>query len=146
MPPPLGTVLLYAADGLSVGNRGFSRSRRPRTPERAVWVPVFRQLVESPDGIQMLRGLAEAGLRAWGSPSDYYLCLDAAFRYPSFRALAIAALEDFADTARERFALPEPPPHPPAADTRPRPEKPRPKPPGPGGLRASSRKPRVEPK
>ena len=139
MPPPLGTVLLYAADGLSVWNRDLSRSRRPRTPERAVWVPMFRQLTESVEGLRTLKALAKTGMRGRNCPEVYFECLDAAFRDVSFRALAIAALEDFADTARERFALPEPPRHPPATDTRPRPE---PAKPGPAGPRRPGPRPR----
>src|SRR5579863_5399569 len=101
LPPPVGVILLYAADGLSVWNRSFSRSRRPRTPERAIWVPMFRQLTESPEGLRTLKALVEAGMRGWGCPEVYLACVDAAFRDIGFRARAIAALEDFADTARE---------------------------------------------
>jgi hypothetical protein len=146
LPPPLGAILKYAADGLSVGNRDFSRSWRPYTPERAVWVPVFRQLVESPKGLRTLKALAEAGMRARNCPPVYLECLDAAFRDPGFRALAIAALEDFADTARERFTIPAPPLHPSSAvHHHPHPEPSAPKPRPPSGPRPGSRKPPFNP-
>lgn len=131
LPAPLATILLYAADGMSVRSNYLSRAGRPRTPERAVWVPYFRQLLETPEGVRMLRALAEAGMRGWDCPPVYFDCLDAAFRGLGFRARAIAALEDFADTARERVTIPEPPYRPPAADIRPRPERRKPGSPGP---------------
>jgi hypothetical protein len=147
LPPPVGVILLYAADGLSVWNRSFSRSRRPRTPERAIWVPMFRQLTESPEGLRTLKALAEAGMRGWGCPEVYLACVDAAFRDIGFRARAIAALEDFADTARERFTVPEPPRHPPAAaDIRPRPETAKPGPAGPTRPGPRPRGPRFGPR
>lgn len=46
-------------------------------------------------------------MRAWHCPNVYLECLDAAFRDIGFRARAIGALENFAATARERFAIPE---------------------------------------
>ena len=145
LPPPVGIILLYAADGLSVWNRQFSRSGRPRTPERAVWVPMFRQLTESHEGLRTLKTLAVAGMRGWGCPEVYPACLDAAFRDIGFRARAIAALDDFADTARERFTIPEPPRHPPAANTRPRRETAKPGPVGPTRPRPRPRGPRFGP-
>jgi hypothetical protein len=101
---------------------------------------MFRQLTESTEGLRMLKALAEEGMRGWDCPDVYLDCLDTAFRDISFRALAIAALEDFADTARERFTLPEPPRHPPAADIRPRPEKAKPEPAGPSRPRPHTRR------
>ena len=129
LTPPAATILLYAADGLSVGNKHFSVSGRPKTPNRSEWVPMFRTLVNSPEGIQTLQTLAEIGMKAWDCPSDTLDCLKAAFRDITIRALLIASLENFADTAREKvvFDLPQParpyppPPQPPS----PKPERPR---------------------
>ena len=121
LPPPVGTILLFAADGLSVRKREFSSSGKPRPPERNVWVPKLWQYLESPEGLRTLKELAEAGIRGGNYPDVYLECVDAAFRDPRFYKLAITALEEFADTARERFALPEPTQHA-AAGPRPRPE------------------------
>jgi hypothetical protein len=145
LPPPVATILLYAADGLSVWNRRFTVSGRPRTPERAGWAPMFRLLIESHEGVRTLKTLAETGMRGWGCPDVYLDCLDAAFRDIGFRARAIAVLEELADTARERFTLPEPPPRPPGADIRPRPEAPKPRPGGPSRPRPRPRGPRPSP-
>lgn len=109
LPAPAGVILLYAADGLAVWCHRFSRVGRPRTPERSIWVPMFWVLARSPDGLQTLKALAEAGMRAWHCPPVYLDCLRAAFSEVSFPGRAIAALEDLADTARERIALPLPP-------------------------------------
>lgn len=148
LPPPLGVLLWYAANGLSVAADGPIRAQRPHTPEVSVWAGPFREFVESRAGLRKLKGLAETGMRALGAPPDYFLCLDSAFRYPSFRALAIAALQDYADTAREPYTLPEPPRHPPAADIRLRPERSEPKPKlgGPARPRRRPRRQRFEPK
>lgn len=124
---PLATVLLYAADGLAVWNQSLSRAGRPRMPERAVWVPMFRQLVESSDGVRTLKSLAEAGLQGWGCPDVYFECLDAAFRELGLKGRIIALLDELAATARDRFVMLEPPHHPPAADIRPRPQKEKPR-------------------
>lgn len=143
--PPVGTILLYAADGLSIWNRRFSLSGRPRTPERAVWVPMFRQLTDSHEGLRTLKALAETGMRGWGCPDVYLDCLDVALRDIGFRARAIAVLAELADTARERFTLPEAPRHPPAADNRPRPESPKPGSPAPSRPRRQPHGPRFTP-
>jgi len=119
LPPPVAAILFYAAEGLSVWNRRFSPAGRPRTPERAGWCQMFRLLIESPEGLRTLRNLAMSGMLGWDCPKVYIECLDAAFRDISFKARAIAALEDLADTARERFVLPEPPRQAPAGDIRP---------------------------
>jgi hypothetical protein len=146
LPSPLATILLYAADGLSVWNRRLSRAGRPRTPERAECLGTFRHLVGSPQGRRTLKDLVVAGMRGWDCPADYLECADAAFREIGFEARAIAALEEMADTARERFTLPEPPRHPPAAETRPRPEFRRNMKPSPAGPGPGPRRPRLDPK
>jgi hypothetical protein len=67
---------------------------------------MFRQLTESTEGLRMLKALAEEGMRGWDCPDVYLDCLDTAFRDISFRALAIAALEDFADTSPRALHAP----------------------------------------
>jgi hypothetical protein len=126
LPPPAGTILLYAADGLSSWKGHLSPAGKPRTPSRSLWVPMFRQLVESREGLVTLRALAEEGMRAWECPPTMVRCLEYALRDITFRALSIAALQDFAETAREKVTLPgsEPPPYPPPPKPRPRPERP----------------------
>lgn len=128
LPPPAATILLYAADGLSVWRKNFSPSGNPRTPERIIWVPMFRELVKSPEGLRTLRKLAETGMQAWRCPPDTVNCLKDAFHDITIRALMLATLEHFAETARERVLLTVPPPprpYPsPARPTPPRPERP----------------------
>jgi hypothetical protein len=129
-PPPLGIILKYAADGFSVWNGRFLPSGRPWTPPPIDYAGMLRQLIESREGRRTLRLLTEAGMRGWGCLEYYRDALDGAFSHVSFRALAIAALEDLARTAPKPFTLPEPPPRPPANDIRPGPE---PSKPGAGG-------------
>ncbi len=145
LPPPLEVILKYAADGLSVWNGRFLPSGRPWTPPPIDYAGMFRLLVESREGRRTLRLLTEAGMRGWGCLDHYRDSLDGAFGHVSFRALAIAALEDFARTARKRFTLPEPPPRPPANDTRPGPEPTKPGPAGPNRPRPRPRRPRFSP-
>lgn len=126
LPPPVGTILLYAADGLSSRRNDLTPAGKPRTPSRSHWVPMFRQLVDSDEGLLTLHDLADAGMRAWLCPSTIVTCLDDAFRDITFRALSIAALQHFADTAREKVTLsgPEKPrQHTPPEKPRPRPER-----------------------
>lgn len=120
LPPPAGTILLYAADGLSAWKNRLSAYLRPRTPNRAEWVPMFRQLVDSHEGLRTLQSLAEAGMRAWRCPKSALDSLRAAFRDMTLRSLMIVALEKFAATAREKVSLPDasnpsPPASPPLA-------------------------------
>ena len=126
LPPPAGTILLYAADGLSSWRGHLSPAGKPCTPNRSHWVPMFRQLVDSDEGMQTLRTLAEAGMRAWNCPPGIVGCLGDAFCDITFRALSIAALQNFAETAREKVVLPgsEPPQYPVATKNRPKPEQP----------------------
>jgi hypothetical protein len=132
LPPPAATILLYAADGLSVWRKNFSPSGNPRTPERVVWVSMFHELVKSPEGLRTLHKLAESGMRAWRCSPATVDCLKDAFHDITIRALMLATLEDFAATAREKIVLrvheptrQSPPPNPPPK-ARPQPQSPRP--------------------
>jgi len=131
LPPPVATILLYAADGLSVRMGRFSPSGRPRTPERIEWAAHFRKLVESAEGLEALKSLAAEGMEAWGCSAIALWCLNGAFRDITFRARAIAVLEELADTARERFSLSSPSVYPAAPSRRPRPENGSPRSPSP---------------
>ena len=121
LPPPARTILLYAADGLASKNGNLSPAGKPRAPARSVWVPMFRRLVDSDEGMQTILSLAQAGMRAWNCPTTMVKCLGGAFNDITFRALSIAALQNFAETAGEKIVLPSPekphraPPRSPAA-------------------------------
>jgi hypothetical protein len=123
LPPPVATILFYASDGLAVRARNFSPSGRPRTPERIQWAEHFRKLVETAEGLEALKSLAAEGMQAWGCSAIVLGCLDAAFRDVTFRARAIAVLEELADTARERFSLSSPAIYPPEPNRQARPNK-----------------------
>lgn len=107
LPPPAGTILLYAADGLSSRQGDLSPAGRPRTPKRSIWVPMFRLYIDSENGLGTLHSLAEDGMRAWDCSPDQVNSLSDAFEDITFRALSIAALEHFAATAHEKVLMPE---------------------------------------
>ena len=142
LPAPVATILLYAADGWALRHQMLSHTGKPRTPERAIWVPLFRQLAETHEGMRELKEFAAAGMRGWNCPAAYLECLDAAFRDTGFRARTIATLQNFADTAREKFPLPEPVP---VATPTVRPDTAKAKPPAPRQARRSKRPPGLEP-
>lgn len=126
LPPPASTILLYAADGLSVWRKNLNAAGFPRTPNRADWVPMFRQLVDSEEGMETLQNLALAGMEAWKCPSSQIQCLNDAFRDITFRALSIAALQRFFDTTAEKIVFPEPvkrQPYPATQQAAPKPER-----------------------
>ena len=105
LPPPAGTILLYAADGLSSRQGDLSPAGRPLTPKRSIWVPMFRDYIDSEDGLGILYILAEEGMRAWGCTPDQVNSLSGAFEDITFKAQSIAALEHFAATAHEKVVL-----------------------------------------
>jgi hypothetical protein len=108
LPPPVGTILLYAADGLSVRNGNLNAAGRPRTPKRSIWVPMFRNLIDTDEGLGTLYSLAEDGMRAWACSPDQVNSLNDAFMDITFRALSIAALEHLVATAHEPVVMQEP--------------------------------------
>jgi hypothetical protein len=107
LPPPAGTILLYAADGLSAKRGDLSPAGRPRTPRRSIWVPLFRDYIETDEGLGTLHSLAKDGMTAWDCSPDQLDSLVDAFADISFRALSVAALEHFAATAHEKVLMPE---------------------------------------
>lgn len=127
LPPPVKIILLYAADGLSVWKDRYNKVGRPRTPSRSHWVPMFRQLVETYEGLRILQKLAETGMKAWGCKPDAFCCTRYAFKDVTFRSLVIAALENFAETAQEQHKIHMPKPAPTAYPEEPE-ETPRPEP------------------
>ncbi len=127
LPPPSATILLYAADGLAawknhIGPKGF-----PKMPERAIWVPMFRELVNSEEGMHTLHALTRTGMQAWRCSPDNINSLKSAFRDITLRALLIASLDDYADTGFIRILMPPPPSRPQQPALAPRPESPKPK-------------------
>jgi hypothetical protein len=108
LPPPAGTILLYAADGLSVRQGDLSPAGRPRTPKRSTWVPLFREHLDTDEGTDTLYSLAEDGMRAWDCSPDQMNGLRRAFEDITFRALSLAALEYFAATAPTPITLKSP--------------------------------------
>ena len=125
LPPPAGTILLYAADGLASQQGHLSPAGKPQMPSRCEWVPMFRELIDSKEGLSKLHDLARAGMVAWNCPPGMIACLDDAFCDITFRALSISALEDFAETARAKVVLSVPTPRSPQpSDHRPRAERP----------------------
>jgi hypothetical protein len=105
LPPPAETILLYAADGLSMRQGHLSPAGRPKPLKRSSWVPLFYRLIKSPRGLRMLHALAESGMRAWDCSNDMLDSLDGAFEDITFRSLSHAALEHYAATASERIDL-----------------------------------------
>jgi len=128
LSPPTATLLLYAADGLSVWKKQLSPKGFPRTPERDIWVPMFHELVKSDEGMKTLHNLTKIGMKAWRCPPDTVNSLKAAFNDVTIRALMIASLEYFAATARMKVILAAPPPPrpypPPQRPLTPKPEQP----------------------
>ncbi len=126
LPPPVKIILLYAADGLSVWKDRYNKVGRPRTPSRSHWVLMFRQLVETYEGLRILQKLAETGMKAWGCKPDAFCCARCAFKDVTFRSHIIGALEDFAETAQEQHKIhlpkPAPTPYPEEPEETPRPE------------------------
>ena len=109
LAPPSATILLYAADGLSVWKKEFSKAGFPRTPERAIWVPMFRELLNSDEGVRTLHSLTRTGMKAWRCPPDSVNSLKAAFHDITLRVLMLATLEDYADTGFVQVLLPPAP-------------------------------------
>ena len=127
LPPPSATILLYAADGLSVWKKRLSPKGFPQMPERAIWVPMFRELVNSEEGMHTLHSLARSGMLAWRCSPDNIHSLKSAFRDITLRALIIGTLEDYADTGSIRVLMPPPPSRPQPPTLAARPESPKPK-------------------
>jgi len=68
---------------------------------------MFFQLAQSSEGMRTLQALATDGMKAWGCSEIALNCLSDAFRDLRIRTQILSALENFADTARVRFKLPE---------------------------------------
>jgi len=128
LPPPSATILLYAADGLAVWKKHLGPKGFPRMPERAIWVPMFRELVNSEEGMHTLHTLARSGMQAWRCSPDNIKTLKSAFRDITLRALLIASLDDYADTGFIRVLMRPLPSRPQQPALTPRPESPKAKP------------------
>jgi hypothetical protein len=66
---------------------------------------MFRDYIDSEEGLGTLYILAEEGMRAWGCTPDQVNSLSGAFEDITFKAQSIAALEHFAATAHEKVVL-----------------------------------------
>jgi hypothetical protein len=93
LPPPVHILLAYAADGWAAENWQLNPSGRPRHPEAAQWLPVARSLLTKPDGLDRLRGLALAGMAAWGVHASIMDCVVPAFAAPDFAVRLARHLE-----------------------------------------------------
>lgn len=106
LPPPVETILIYAAYGWAAANGFKARSGRPKLPERDVWLPLFAALAEHDTGKRELARYARLGLAAWNVPFSIAGCLGAAFADPRFDDLLPEVIRDLADTARTPVTLP----------------------------------------
>jgi hypothetical protein len=68
-------------------------------------VPLFRDYIETDEGLGTLHSLAKDGMTAWDCSPDQMSGLVEAFADISFRALSVAALDHFAATAHEKIVL-----------------------------------------
>lgn len=72
-----------------------------------MWVLHFWETVHAPEGIEALKPLVEAGLKAWDFPLPSPGFVDDMFHSPRFHQRIVKALKEFADTAREPLTLPD---------------------------------------
>ena len=98
LPPPVETILIYAAYGWADLNGFQAASGRPRLPERAVWLPLFHAIAASKNGFGTLKRYAERGCAAWRVPASIAACLEDAFADSRFPALLQAGFDDLAAT------------------------------------------------
>lgn len=105
LPPPVETILIYAAYGWAALNGYAAASGRPRLPERRIWVPLLHRLSLSPDGIAEIHDLARKGLECWGVAPSIRACLGDAFANERFETLLSEAIRHLADTAEPPLRL-----------------------------------------
>lgn len=82
LPPPVETILIYAAYGFAKRNKMIAPSGKPKLPERKVWAAFFFKLAETERGIAQIKSYAYTGMNAWNVPNSISSCLEAAFRWP----------------------------------------------------------------
>ncbi|MEA1675485.1 hypothetical protein [Nitrospirillum sp. BR 11163] len=124
LPPPVETILIYAAYGWADLNGFKAASGRPRLPERAIWLPLFHRLAAAKNGLSALKRYAKRGCAAWRVPVSIASCLDDAFADRQFAALLQIEFEHLAATASPPMRLvhwPKAAPATPPTPTLPRP-------------------------
>lgn len=85
LPPPVETLLVYAAYGMTAEQRRLSFAGKPRLLERTEWAPMLARILEGMDGLARLSALAETGMRAWGVHASLLVCVKPAFASAGMR-------------------------------------------------------------
>lgn len=91
-PPPVTTLMIYAAYGLADQRGRTAPSGRPRLLPREDWAPALAALLKGPDGLAALTALAQRGMEAWDVDSSITDCVAPAFATDGFAARMAAAL------------------------------------------------------
>ena len=91
-PPPVTTLMIYAAYGLADQRGRTAPSGRPRLLPREDWAPALAALLKGPDGLAALTALAKRGMDAWDVDSSITDCVAPAFATDGFAARMAAAL------------------------------------------------------
>lgn len=107
LPPPVETILIYAAYGFAKRNKMIAPSSKPRLPEREIWAAFFSKLAETERGIAQIKGYAYTGLNAWNVPNSISSCLEDAFKWRSIQPAIKATLKhmlEFVKAPREEDA------------------------------------------
>jgi len=84
-PPPVETLLSYAAYGFAAHRGNFSPAGRPRTPPAREWLPEFAAMLAAPGGMARLERLTLIGMQSWGVDPSISDVLPAAFATPGLR-------------------------------------------------------------
>ncbi len=91
-PPPVTTLMIYAAYGLADQRGRTASSGKPRLLPREDWAPALAALLKGPDGLAALTALAQRGMEAWDVDSSITDCVAPAFATDGFAARMAAAL------------------------------------------------------
>jgi hypothetical protein len=91
-PPPVTTLMIYAAYGLADQRGRTAASGKPRLLPREDWAPALAALLKGPDGLAALTALAQRGMEAWDVDSSITDCVAPAFATDGFAARMAAAL------------------------------------------------------
>lgn len=93
LPPPVETILIYAAYGFAKRNKLIAPSGKPRLPEREIWAVFFSKLAEAERGIAQIKSYAYTGMNAWNVPNSISSCLEDAFKWRSIQPAIKATLK-----------------------------------------------------
>jgi len=108
LPPPVETILIYAAYGFAQRNKLIAPSGKPRLPEREIWAVFFSKLAETERGIAQIKSYAYTGMNAWNVPNSISSCLEDAFKWRSIQAAIKATLKHMLEFVRVRHEEKEP--------------------------------------